>query len=255
MATQTGRRSILKLAHRVTSSLCRVTGGSRDLAWSKASKSNHGGGQGIRVTSRKNSGGDPGEPQGLIACAVASAWLPVNPAALFEFLRDDSRRHEWDAMLPAGRSLQSFVSVAKGKDRGNCVTAYAPKSSAEEQSGKWILQDSSTNACESILTFAAIDAAALRAVIDGHDPSGVPALPCGVAVTPDGMEAKPAVITSRKGEEDRAAGSLLTVAFQALASSSSATDGALPTDAVENATGVASRTLLSIKRALNCEDC
>ena len=81
---------MLKLAHRMTSSLCRVIGGSRDLAWSRASRVGSGD---LRLTSRRNAG-DPGEPRGLIACAVLSTWLPVSPAALLDFLRDESRRPE-----------------------------------------------------------------------------------------------------------------------------------------------------------------
>ncbi|OEL22453.1 Homeobox-leucine zipper protein ROC9 [Dichanthelium oligosanthes] len=258
VATLAGRRSVLKLAQRMTSSLCRVIGGSRDLAWSKAS--NRGGGHDVRVTSRRNSG-DPGEPQGLIACAVLSAWLPVSPAALFDFLRDESRRHEWDDVMLPGRPVQSCASVAKGKYRGNCVTAYATKSSAGEQGGEWILQDSSTNPCECTVAYAAVDAAALRSVIDGYDPSGVALLPCGFAVMPDGLESRPAVITSRKEERDRAAeeaeagGSLVTVAFQALTGSSPTTDDAPPLDAAETVAGLASRALGNIKKALRCEDC
>ncbi|XP_062180833.1 homeobox-leucine zipper protein ROC9 [Phragmites australis] len=249
--TLAGRRSVLKLAHRMTSSLCRGIGGSRDLAWSKASNADAG--CDIRVTSRKNAGDDPGEPQGLISCAVLSAWLPVGPTALFDFLRDETRRHEWDMMLP-GRSVQSCVNLAKGKDRGNRVTAYAAKSSAAEQNGKWILQDSCTNPCESIVAYAPIDAAILQPVIDGHDSSSVAVLPCGLAVMPDGLDSRPAVITSRK--EDRtaeAAGSLVTVAFQVL-SSSSPTDDALPPDSVETVTDLVSCTLSNIKKALRCED-
>ncbi|XP_025815339.1 LOW QUALITY PROTEIN: homeobox-leucine zipper protein ROC9-like [Panicum hallii] len=256
VATLAGRRSVLKLAHRMASSLCRVIGGSRDLAWSGvADASNLGGGgggagHGVRVTSRRNVG-DPGEPQGLIACAVLSAWLPVNPAALFDFLRDESRRHEWDVMLLPGRPVRSCVSVAKGKDRGNCVTAYAGTSPAGDQDGVWILQDSSTSPCESTVAYAAVDAAALRPVIDGHDSSGVAVLPCGFAVMPDGLESRPAVFTScRKEEEDRAAaeagGALVTVAFQALASPS-------PPDAAETVAGLAACALGNIKRALRCE--
>ncbi|CAO2171536.1 unnamed protein product [Urochloa humidicola] len=96
----------------MTSSLCRVIGGSRDLAWSRQASS-----RGVRVASRWKTGGDPGEPRGLIACAVLSAWLPVSSAALFDFLSDVSRRHEWDAMLLPGRPVQNCLSVAKGKDR------------------------------------------------------------------------------------------------------------------------------------------
>jgi homeobox-leucine zipper protein len=90
VATLAGRRSVLKLAHRMTSSLCRVIGGSRCLAWSRAARAGSGD---IRLTSRRNAG-DPREPEGLIACAVLSAWLPVSPTALMDFLKDESRRPE-----------------------------------------------------------------------------------------------------------------------------------------------------------------
>ncbi|KAL5221929.1 hypothetical protein ABZP36_026642 [Zizania latifolia] len=92
VSTFAGRRSVLKLAHRMTSRLCRAIGGSRDQAWSRAPKGD--GGDDIWLTSRKNDGNDPGESPGLIACAALSAWLPVNPTALLDLLRNESRRLE-----------------------------------------------------------------------------------------------------------------------------------------------------------------
>jgi homeobox-leucine zipper protein len=75
------------------------------------------------------------------------------------------------------------------------------------QGGEWILQDSNTtNPCEStVVTYAPVDGAARRPVIDGQDSSGVALLPCGFAVVPDGLDPMPAVITSRKEEEGKAA--------------------------------------------------
>ena len=46
---------------------------------------------------------------------------------------------------------------------------------------------------------------------------------------------------------------MVTVAFQALASSSPADDAALPADAAETVAGLASCALGNIKRALRCE--
>ena len=108
------------------------------------------------------------------------------------------------------------------------------------------------------MAYAPVDAAALRAVIDGHDSSGVAVLPCGFAVMPDGLECRPAVITSCRKEEEEddreaACGALVTVAFQALASMSPADDGALPQVAAETVAGLASCALGNIKRALRCE--
>jgi homeobox-leucine zipper protein len=124
-----------------------------------------------------------------------------------------------------------------------CQAATSP---AGDQDGEWILQDSSTSPCESTVAYAAVDAAALRPVIDGHDSSGVAVLPCGFAVMPDGLESRPAVFTScRKEEEDRAAAEALA--------SPSPTDGALPADAAETVAGLAACALGNIKRALRCE--
>lgn len=197
---------------------------------------------------------------------------------------------QWDAMLP-GRSVQSRVNVTKGKDRANCVTIYvnakslyaviiarpidlrrnqrfrvadtarplpplASQAAAEDKhGGKWILQDSCTGPCESVLAYAPVDAALLRPVIDGRDSSSVALLPCGFAVAPDGLGTRAAVITSsKKGDEDRAAaGSLVTVAFQALAATT--TGDALPPDPVATVTGLVACTLGNIKKALRCEDC
>ncbi|KAF0910490.1 hypothetical protein E2562_002944 [Oryza meyeriana var. granulata] len=252
VSTLAGRRSVLKLAHRMTSSLCRAIGGSRDLAWSRAPKGGSGGGDyDIWLTSRTNSG----EPQGLIARAALSTWLPVNPTAILELLRDESRRPQWDVMLP-GKSVQSCLNLAKGKDRTNCVTAYAARPEEGEDSGaKWVLQDICTNPCESTIAYAAIDAAALQPVIAGHDSSGVAFLLSGfISVMPDGLESKPAVITAsrRGGDEAAEAGSLVTVAFQVLVSSSPA--ATLSPDSVEAVTGLVSSTVRNIRKALGLEE-
>jgi homeobox-leucine zipper protein len=142
------------------------------------------------------------------------------------------------------------VSVAKGKDRSNCVTAY----SAEDQgSGKWIVQDVCTNSCESTVAYAPVDAAVLQRVIGGHDSSGVAVLPCGFAVMPDGLESRPAVITSRKEDGVAgAAGSLVALACQVLASSSPM--ATLSPETAETVTSLVSCTLRDVRKALGCED-
>lgn len=85
-----GRKSILKLAQRMTWSFCRAIGASSYNTWTKVSGKT---GEDIRIASRKNLN-DPGEPLGVILCAVSSVWLPISPHALFDFLRDESHRNE-----------------------------------------------------------------------------------------------------------------------------------------------------------------
>ncbi|XP_039049738.1 homeobox-leucine zipper protein GLABRA 2-like isoform X2 [Hibiscus syriacus] len=90
VATLAGRKSILKLAQRMTWSFCHAIGASSYHTWNKVTRKT---GEDIRVSSRKNLN-DPGEPLGVIVCAVSSVWLPVSPTILFDFLRDESRRNE-----------------------------------------------------------------------------------------------------------------------------------------------------------------
>lgn len=74
----------------MTWSFCRAIGASSYHTWTKISSKT---GDDIRIASRKNLN-DPGEPLGVILCAVSSVWLPVCPYVLFDFLRDETRRNE-----------------------------------------------------------------------------------------------------------------------------------------------------------------
>lgn len=90
VSTLAGRKSILKLAQRMTWSFCRALGASTFNSWTKITTKT---GEDIRMASRKNLN-DPSEPIGEILCLVSSVWLPVSPGVLFDFLRDDAHRHE-----------------------------------------------------------------------------------------------------------------------------------------------------------------
>lgn len=90
VATLAGRKSILRLAQRMSQSFCQAIGASSFHTWTKVPGKT---GEDIRVASRKNLN-DPGEPLGVILCAVSSVLLPVSPHVLFDFLRDETHRHE-----------------------------------------------------------------------------------------------------------------------------------------------------------------
>ncbi|KAJ4957374.1 hypothetical protein NE237_024485 [Protea cynaroides] len=245
IATLAGRKSILKLAHRMTWSFCRSLGASSFHTWTKISSK---GGDDIRVASRKNLN-DPAEPLGLILCAVSSVCLPVSPHVLFDFLRDETRRNEWDIMSSAGGPVQSIANLAKGQDRGNAVTIQAMKS---KESNLWILQDSCTNAFESMVVYAPVDITGLQSVMTGCDSSNIAILPSGFSVLPDGIETRPLVITSKPEEKTMEGGSLLTIAFQILANTSPTAK--LTMESIETVNTLISCTLQNIKTSLQCED-
>ncbi|KAL7099970.1 hypothetical protein ACP275_09G119800 [Erythranthe tilingii] len=243
--TLAGRKSILTLSQRMSWSFCRAIGGSRRILWKKiVSKT----GDDIRVSLRNNLN-EQGEPLGTILSAVSSVWLPLSHHALFDFLRDENRRNEWDIMSN-GSTVQSTVNLAKGQDRGNAVTVMDMK--AEVQS-VWVLQDSCTNAYESMVVYAPVDIKGMQSVMTGCDSSKIPVLPSGFAIISDGIESRPFVITStRHDEKSTDGGSLLTVAFQILISNS--TSAELSMDSVDSVNALISCTLQNIKRSLHCED-
>jgi homeobox-leucine zipper protein len=108
---------MLRLAERMVASFCGGVTASTTHQWTKLSGS---GAEDVRVMTRK-SVDDPGRPPGIILNAATSFWLPVPPARVFGFLRDDATRSEWD-ILSNGGDVQEMAHIANGRDHGNAVS-------------------------------------------------------------------------------------------------------------------------------------
>ncbi|KAG0488571.1 hypothetical protein HPP92_007382 [Vanilla planifolia] len=94
--TAAGRRSMLKLAQRMTDNFCAGVCASSARKWSRLA--NMGSiGEDVRVMTRQSMD-DPGEPPGVVLSAATSVWLPVYPLRLFDFLRDETLRSQWDIL-------------------------------------------------------------------------------------------------------------------------------------------------------------
>ncbi|GJN12502.1 hypothetical protein PR202_ga30785 [Eleusine coracana subsp. coracana] len=211
-----GRRSVMRLAARMAASFCAGVAASSAHQWTTlSSRSRRSGGVGeeeeekeeeVRVTTRK-SVDDPGRPPGVILNAATSFRLPVPPAKVFRFLRDDATRSKWD-ILSNGGDVQEVARVATGPrddDReGNAVSLLRVNGSPGQSSNEMlILQECVTDAAGSYVVYAPVDVAAMTVVLaGGGDPDYVALLPSGFAILPDG-----------------GGGSLLTVAFQILVDS------------------------------------
>ncbi|OIW03810.1 hypothetical protein TanjilG_30086 [Lupinus angustifolius] len=244
VATLAGRKSILKLAQRMTWNFCHAIGASSFHKWTKVTSKT---GEDIRISFRKNLN-DPGEPVGVILCAVSSVWLSVSPNVLFDFLRDEARRTEWDIMSSGG-SVQSIANLAKGQDRGNAVTIQTVKS---KENNMWILQDNSTNPYESMVVYAPVDIAGIQSVMTGCDSSNLAILPSGFSIIPDGFESRPLLITSKQDEKNTEGGSLFTIALQILTNVSPTAK--LTMESVDSVNNLVSCTLRNIRTSLQCED-
>ncbi|KAJ4840774.1 Homeobox-leucine zipper protein PROTODERMAL FACTOR 2 [Turnera subulata] len=204
-----GRKSMLKLAERMVMSFCTGVGASTAHAWTTLSAT---GSDDVRVMTRKSMD-DPGRPPGIVLSAATSFWIPVASKRVFNFLRDENHRSEWD-ILSNGGQVQEMAHIANGRDPGNCVSLLRVNSANSSQSNMLILQESSTDSTGSYVIYAPVDIAAMNLVLSGGDPDYVALLPSGFAILPDGPG-----FSSGGIMDVGSGGSLLTVAFQILVDS------------------------------------
>ncbi|CAI9114146.1 OLC1v1014801C3 [Oldenlandia corymbosa var. corymbosa] len=168
----------------------------------------------------------------------------VSPNLVFDFLKDDKHRNEWDAMA-SGSPAQSIVNLAKGQNRGNAVSIQTIKNGSI-----WVLQESCTNSQESMVVYAAVDNMAMESVMAGGDSSNVSLLASGFSILPDGVESRRLLNTSKPDDKSTEGGSLVTYAFEVLEKNLYAPQPAAET--VELVNSVMSSTLQKIKAGLNC---
>ncbi|KAJ0974728.1 hypothetical protein J5N97_016710 [Dioscorea zingiberensis] len=210
ITTPEGRKSMLKLAERMVISFCGGVTASTTHQWTTLSGSSA---EDVRVMTRK-SVDDPGRPPGIVLNAATSFWLPVPPKRVFDFLRDESSRSEWD-ILSNGGVVQEMAHIANGRDHGNSVSLLRVNSTNSNQSNMLILQESCTDSTGSYVIYAPVDVVAMNVVLNGGDPDYVALLPSGFAILPDGPQGVQAGGIGEVGS----GGSLLTVAFQILVDS------------------------------------
>lgn len=244
ITTPEGRKSMLKLAERMVMSFCAGVGASTAHTWTTLSGS---GADDVRVMTRKSMD-DPGRPPGIVLSAATSFWLPVLPKRVFDFLRDENSRSEWD-ILSNGGLVQEMAHIANGRDPGNSVSLLRVNSANSSQSNMLILQESSTDSTGSYVIYAPVDIVAMNVVLSGGDPDYVALLPSGFAILPDGpMNQGGGAGISEVGS----GGSLLTVAFQILVDS--VPTAKLSLGSVATVNSLIKCTVERIKAALSCDN-
>lgn len=241
-----GRKSMLKLAQRMTDNFCAGVCASTVYKWNKLCASNVD--EDVRVMTRQ-SVDDPGEPPGIVLSAATSVWLPVSPQRLFDFLRDEQLRSEWD-ILSNGGPMQEMAHIPKGPDLGNRVSLLRASAMNANQSSMLILQETCIDAAGSLVVYAPVDIPAMHVVMNGGDSAYVALLPSGFAIVPDGPGNRGGSETDNGGGGNGSGtgGSLLTVAFQILVNS--LPTAKLTVESVETVNNLISCTVQKIKAAL-----
>ncbi|CAA0216105.1 unnamed protein product [Arabidopsis thaliana] len=224
-----GKRSIMKLAHRMVSNFCLSVGTSNNTRSTVVSGLDE---FGIRVTSHKSRH----EPNGMVLCAATSFWLPISPQNVFNFLKDERTRPQWD-VLSNGNSVQEVAHITNGSNPGNCISVLRGFNASSSQNNMLILQESCIDSSSAALViYTPVDLPALNIAMSGQDTSYIPILPSGFAISPDG---------SSKG-----GGSLITVGFQIMVSGLQ--PAKLNMESMETVNNLINTTVHQIKTTLNC---
>ncbi|XVF50787.1 hypothetical protein PTKIN_Ptkin04bG0131400 [Pterospermum kingtungense] len=248
--TLAGRKSMLKLAQRMTSSFCSGVCASSVHKWDRLTVRDVS--EDVRVTTRKNIH-DPGEPHGVVLSAATSVWMPVTQQRLFDFLRDERTRSQWD-ILSNGGPMQEMVSVAKGPGHGNCVSLRGSAINGNENN-MLILQETWCDASGALVVYAPVDVPSMSVVMSGGDSAYVALLPSGFAVLPGispsyhgGQSYSNGPLGSHEVDGSINGGCLLTVAFQILVNS--VPTAKLTEESVRTVDNLISCTIQKIKAAL-----
>ncbi|EOA23511.1 hypothetical protein CARUB_v10016704mg [Capsella rubella] len=239
-----GRKSMLKLAKRMTDNFCGGVCASSLQKWSKLNVGNVD--EDVRIMTRK-SVNNPGEPPGIVLNAATSVWMPVSPRRLFDFLGNERLRSEWD-ILSNGGPMKEMAHIAKGHDHSNSVSLLRASAVNANQSSMLILQETSIDAAGAVVVYAPVDIPAMQAVMNGGDSAYVALLPSGFAILPNAGTQRE---ESNGGSWMEEGGSLLTVAFQILVNS--LPTAKLTVESVETVNNLISCTVQKIKAALHCD--
>ncbi|XP_010469038.1 PREDICTED: homeobox-leucine zipper protein HDG1 isoform X3 [Camelina sativa] len=252
-----GRKSMLKLAKRMTDNFCGGVCASSLQKWSKLNVGNVD--EDVRIMTRK-SVNIPGEPPGIVLNAATSVWMPVSPRRLFDFLGNEGLRSEWD-ILSNGGPMKEMAHIAKGHDHSNSVSLLRASAVNANQSSMLILQETSIDAAGALVVYAPVDIPAMQAVMNGGDSAYVALLPSGFAILPNAQAGTQRCATEEPNGNGNGngnggmcmeeGGSLLTVAFQILVNS--LPTAKLTVESVETVNNLISCTVQMIKAALHCD--
>ncbi|CDY11109.1 BnaC06g23610D [Brassica napus] len=236
-----GKRSMMRLAHRMVSNYCISVSRSNNTRSTVVAELNE---VGVRVTAHKSP-----EPNGTILSAATTFWLPNSPQNVFNFLKDERTRPQWD-VLSNSNAVQEVAHIANGSHPGCCISVLRA-SSASQSNNMLILQETSIDSSGALVVYSPVDLSALNIAMNGDDTSYIPILSSGFAISPDGNRNSPSAEQGGASSSSGygGGGSLITVGFQITVSN--LPSAKLNMESVETVNNLIGTTVHQIKTGLN----
>ncbi|KAK4270635.1 hypothetical protein QN277_019418 [Acacia crassicarpa] len=241
-----GRSSLMRLGQRMMKSFCRVISMKSAINGGDISEENininNNNDIGIRVFSRKNF--ERGEPHGITLTAAVPIWLPLPPNYVFYYLRDVSRRFQWDVLCTENLE-QEVVRISTGTHHASNISVIQAYSESDDVA---IVQETCVEPMGCILVYAPVDKVALKAVMQGGDSTDLTMLPSGFVVSRDSMGIP--IGGSCGASSSGSGGSILTMTLQILVSDNRMDKTSLSMESVAAVNHLMTTTLDKIKFAL-----
>ncbi|CAN6936911.1 unnamed protein product [Brassica oleracea] len=236
-----GKRSMMRLAHRMVSNYCISVSRSNNTRSTVVAELNE---VGVRVTAHKSP-----EPNGTILSAATTFWLPNSPQNVFNFLKDERTRPQWD-VLSNSNAVQEVAHIANGSHPGCCISVLRA-SSASQSNNMLILQETSIDSSGALVVYSPVDLSALNIAMNGDDTSYIPILSSGFAISPHGNRNSPSAEQGGASSSSGygGGGSLITVGFQIMVSN--LPSAKLNMESVETVNNLIGTTVHQIKTGLN----
>ncbi|XP_048636223.1 homeobox-leucine zipper protein HDG8 isoform X1 [Brassica napus] len=233
--TVEGRRSVMKLGERMLKIFNEMLIMSGKVEFPQQSKC------GVRISIRMNK--EPGQLPGLVVTAASCLSIPLTPLQVFNFLRSNDTRHQWD-VLCRGNAITESARIFTGSSGTNCITLLQPtplwdigQNMVQEPHKKMmVLQECYMDALGGMIVYSPLDMATMSIAASGEvDPLNIPILPSGFTISSDNSE-----------------GTLLMLAFQILNSDENSKTRSVSEIAVDRVSRLISQTVQNIKLMLNC---
>ncbi|KAF8111322.1 hypothetical protein N665_0076s0300 [Sinapis alba] len=235
-----GKRSMMRLAHRMISNYCLSVSRSNNTHSTVVAELNE---VGVRVTAHKSP-----EPNGTILSAATTFWLPSSPQNVFNFLKDERTRPQWD-VLSNRNAVQEVAHIANGSHPGCCISVLRASNASQSNNNMLILQETSIDSSGALVVYSPVDLSALNIAMNGDDTSYIPLLSSGFAISPDGNHNTEQGGGASTSSGFGGGGSLITVGFQIMVSN--LPSAKLNMESVETVNNLIGTTVHQIKTGLN----
>ncbi|KAH0937229.1 LOW QUALITY PROTEIN: hypothetical protein HID58_004690 [Brassica napus] len=166
--TVEGRKSVMKLGERMVKIFSEMLIMSGKIEFPQQSKG------GVRILIRMNM--KPGQIPGLVASAASCLSIPLTPLQVFNSLRSNDTRHQWD-VLCHGNAITETARIFTGSSGTNYINLLQ-NMVQEPHKTMMVLQECYMDALGGMIVYSPLDMATMSIAASGEvDPLNIPILP------------------------------------------------------------------------------